>query len=78
MRRRKLATSPIGGTSRGGASICYPLFDKGSKPPIDPEQTRNPTSEESPEAFILVSGPTWATGDEPCLLVVGHGDEVSG
>ena len=24
-----------------------------------------------------MSGPTWATGDEPCLLLVGHGDEVS-
>jgi|SRR5688572_18752843 hypothetical protein len=50
---------------------------EGSKPPIDSEQTPNPASEESPEAFILLSRPTWATGDEPCSLLVGHGDEVS-
>jgi hypothetical protein len=49
-----------------------------SKPPIDPEQTRHPTSEESPESFTFLSGPTWTTGDEPCLLLVGHGVEVSG
>ncbi len=58
-----------------GASVAGALSR--SKPPIDPEQTRNPASEESPEAFILVSGPTWATGDEPCLLLIGHGDEGS-
>ena len=42
--------------------------------PIDPEQTPNPAKEESPEAFVLLPDPTWATGDEP----IGHGDEVSG
>jgi hypothetical protein len=46
------------------------------KPPIDPEQTRKPTPKESPEAFVFLSDPTWATRDEPCLLLVSHGDEV--
>ena len=49
----------------------------GSHPPIDPEQARNPISEKSPESFTLVSGPTWTTGDEPCLLLVDHSGEVS-
>jgi hypothetical protein len=55
-----------------------PLRAGGSKSPIDPEQIRNPTPEESPEAFTPVSGPTRATRDESCLLLVGHSDEVSG
>lgn len=67
----------VAGLTRSSARFVL-LIRQGSKPPIDPEQTRNPTSEESPEAFTLVSGPTWATGDEPCFLLVGHGDEVSG
>ena len=46
------------------------------KPPIDPEQTPKPTQKESPEAFVFLSDPTWATRDEPCLLLVSHGDEV--
>jgi hypothetical protein len=49
-----------------------------SKPPIDPEQTRHPTSEESPESFTFTSGPTWTTGDEAFLLLVGHAVELNG
>jgi hypothetical protein len=67
-----------GGLNRFGRStiagrLPSRTLPEGSKPPIDPEQARYPISEESPEAFILTSGSTWATGDES----IGHGDEVT-
>ena len=71
---RRSASVPVGRSSRTRrARRCRSLCGSGSKPPIDPEQTSKPASEEGPEAFILASGPTWATSDEP----IGHGGEVS-
>ena len=49
-----------------------------SHPAIDPEETRDPATQEDPEAFSFIPHSARATGDESRSLLVSHDSIVVG